>query len=680
VAAMEHETTPVLIVGGSLVGLSAAVFLAWRGVPVVLVERHAGSAVHPRAIGYTTRTLELFRTVGITLPPSSLGAGPPRRARVQSLAGTWFEEYPWTPRDDDPDAGSSPVQGTAIAQDRLEPILRTRVADLGADLRLGTELITFSQDDGGVIATLRRADGSQYPLRARYVVSADGATSAVRGALGIPRSGHGVLSVQRSILFRAPIDHYLQRGVVQFEITQPDLRAFLTTYSDGRWVLMLGDDRERSDDEQRQVIRAAVGIADLPVELVTTGRWELAALIADRFSDGRIFLVGDAAHQLPPNRGGYGANTGIEDAHNLAWKLAAVLARESRPQLLATYDAERRPVAWLRHDQIFARKDYQAYLRGPATSTAVIDDAAMELGQLYRSPVLPVADTDLPPARRPDEWHGQPGTRAPHLWVQTAAGTSCSTLDLFGRGWVLLSENGVWQGAVTRAADELAVPVTFVHVGRDAILTGVLTGSAAFTPAYGVSTGGASLVRPDGYIAWRSVSEPLDPATTFITALTGAAMPPPTTDTRLRRLEDIDAITALTATFADAVNHGYRGKQIDLQAVAQVYAPDATYFGGDGEQPIQGLEAIIAVLPIATAAVRFAMHAFLNPTVTIVGDTAAATWLMWIASVIDDDPGAAYLSADLTYTRTPAGWRIQTVRTHDGLRLPAKPQTEARSA
>jgi len=241
---IEHETTPVLIVGGSLVGLSAALFLAWQGVPVVLVERHTGSAVHPRAIGYTTRTLELFRTVGITLPPSVMG--PPRRARVESLAGTWHEEYPWTEHTGDSNIDYSPAQATAIPQDQLEPILRARAAELGADLRLGTELISFSQDDGGVLATLRRVDGSQYPLRAQYMVSADGAASPVREALGIQRSGQGLLSVQRSILFRAPLDQYLERGVVQFEITQPDLQAFLTTYADGRWVLMLSDDRELS--------------------------------------------------------------------------------------------------------------------------------------------------------------------------------------------------------------------------------------------------------------------------------------------------------------------------------------------------------------------------------------------------------------------------------------------------
>src|SRR5579883_1014792 len=294
------ETAPIVIVGGSLVGLSAAVFLSWRKVPVVLVERHEGSSLHPRAIGYTTRTLELFRAVGVEVPESDHGKGPPRRARVESLAGRWYEEYPWTaPTGKKAAVDLSPSHATAIAQDRLEPLLRRRALELGADLRLGTELLGFTQDDAGVVARVRRRnDGHEYTIRAQYLLAADGATSPVREALGIRRSGEGLLSVQHSILFKAPLDEYLRQGVVQFEIEQPGFNAFLTTYSDGRWVLMLADDVERDAAEQRRVVQKAIGRTDVPIELVTQGRWELAALIANRFSAGRVFLAGDAAHQL----------------------------------------------------------------------------------------------------------------------------------------------------------------------------------------------------------------------------------------------------------------------------------------------------------------------------------------------------------------------------------------------
>jgi putative polyketide hydroxylase len=290
---------------------------------------------------------------------------------------------------------------------------------------------------------------------------------------------------------------------VQFEIEQPGPKAFLTTYFDGRWVLMLSDDRDRTEDEQRAVICQAVGIPDLPVELITSGRWELAALIADRFSSGRVFLAGDAAHQLPPNRGGFGANTGIEDAHNLAWKLTAVLSGASSPELLDTYDGERRPIAWLRHEQIFARADFKAYLDTEQPNTPVIDEVAMELGQLYRSTAVVGATEELPRALRPDQWAGQPGTRAPHLQLSTPSG---STLDLFQQTWVLMSEDGRWTQAATDVAAALGVELRFVHIGGD-----VKTEEPqAFPTAFGLEPDGASLVRPDGYIAWRSVRSPDD--------------------------------------------------------------------------------------------------------------------------------------------------------------------------
>lgn len=512
------EQTQVLIIGGSLVGLAAAVFLAWRGVPVVVVEKHRGSSAHPRAIGFTTRTMEHFRQVGVEVPASLQGMKPPRRARVESLSGNWIEEYPWTPGNRGSyGAEDSPVNAIAITQDRLEPLLRERAVELGAELRLGTELRTFDQDDDGVTAILRERDGHDYRLRAQYVVAADGAASPVREALAVGRHGVGSLSVQRSILFRADLDDYLQHGVVQFEIEQPDFRAFLTTYSDGRWVLMLSDDLERDTDQQIQVVQRAIGRTDIAIELVTTGRWDLAGLIADRFSSGRVFLAGDAAHQLPPNRGGFGANTGIDDAHNLAWKLAAVLSRTSQPRLLDSYDAERRPIADLRHDQLFARADYKANLTTPTTDVAVLDDAAIELGQLYRSTAVSGAGADLPPAQRPDQWMGQPGTRAPHLWI-TVDGEERSTLDLFRHTWVLLSEDSRWAAAVT---EQSTVDVTFVNVGTD-----IKTVQAdAFRDAYGVDGGGASLVRPDGYIAWRTVSAPTEPSEVLRDAIAEVAAP-----------------------------------------------------------------------------------------------------------------------------------------------------------
>src|SRR6188768_3002567 len=146
---------------------------------------------------------------------------------------------------------------------------------------------------------------------------------------------------------------------------------------------MFMDDLERDEASLHAAIQLAIGRSDLPVEILTTGRWELSALISDRFAAGRVFLAGDAAHTLPPTRGGFGANTGIHDAHNLAWKLSAVLSGASSAALLDSYDAERRPVAWGRLEQTFARPDYAAYGGEFARDLAILDDEALEFGQIY---------------------------------------------------------------------------------------------------------------------------------------------------------------------------------------------------------------------------------------------------------------------------------------------------------
>lgn len=654
-----NERTAVLVVGGSLVGLSAAVFLASQGVSTVLVERHSGSAVHPRAIGYTTRTMELFRSVGIELPPSTQG-GPPRRARVESLAGSWFEEYPWSPTEFSASTVSdhSPAHASAIAQDALEPILRHRALELGANLRLGTELVSFQDDEDGVSVTLRRRDdGSEYHIRADYLIAADGANSSIRNTLGVGRTGRGLLSVRRSILFRAPeLEQHLRHGIVQFEIEQNGFDAFLTTYSDGRWVLMLNDDRDRSDEEQRDAIRRATGIDDLSVDLITTGRWELSALIADHFSCGRVFLVGDAAHQLPPNRGGYGANTGIGDAHNLAWKLAAVLAGRSETRLLDTYDAERRPVAWLRHDQIFAHDDYKAFGNASAPAEEIIADVAMELGQLYRSAALPHVGPELPAARTPDEWTGQPGTRAPHVWLDGHR----STLDAFGHRWTLVTGSETWRSATDDVSRNLGIRVDILCAAAESEV------ARNVVAAYGLGAGGAALVRPDGYIAWRAVTAPTSRTAALTAALATAAM----AVLRPSAWDDHAAIVDLTARYADAINRGWSGKTVQPELISQIFTEDGTFLH-PGTPPTKGAAAIAAALPEATAHVPFAMHVFLNPVLAIDGDTATGEWLMWLAANGDDDPRAAYLGADIGYTRTAAGWRIRSIAITPGMRLPA---------
>jgi putative polyketide hydroxylase len=527
---MPANSTPVLIVGGGLVGLSAAVFLAARGVRTVLVERHAGSSALPRAIGFMTRTMELYRAAGLgaQIPQVPPGFGRPRRLKVESLAGKWAtEEVAWTPGKPDAGANGRPqpreysiCTAAALAQDQLEPILRSHALQLGADIRLATTLVAFEQDAEGITASLCGRDGSAYPLRADYMIAADGHASPVREALHIDRDGRGVMRTARSILFRAALEQYLESGISQFDIQQPGFEAMLTTYRDardraGRWLLMFADDAQRDECDLKLMVHKAIGRTDLDIEVIASGLWELSALIADRFALGRVFLAGDAAHTLPPARGGYGANTGIEDAHNLAWKLASVLAGASRPQLLDTYDAERRPIAWLRHGQIFARPDYARFATPADRQVPIIDDEAMELGQLYRSDAVIGAREDLPPAQRPDLWAGQPGTRAPHIWVGAAA-RRVSTLDLVQPDWVLLTQDPRWCAAAARATGIVGIPLHCTLIG------GAVENAATmenFCAAFGIGPVGATLIRPDGYVAWRSPDLPPDPVGAIASAL-----------------------------------------------------------------------------------------------------------------------------------------------------------------
>ncbi len=387
------------------------------------------------------------------------------------------------------------MRGAAIPQDKLEPILREATRERGVDLRLGVELLSVLQDAAGVAAEVGdRSTGQAYAIRVSYLIAEDGADSPIREQLGITRLGGGYVRTLRSMLFYCPAaDEALRSAIQQFEIEQPGLKAFVTTYGDGRWVLMFGDDQERTDDELRTAVLWALG-RPIPFEIVTTGHWDMAGRIAERFREGRVFLVGDSAHQLPPTRGGFGANTGIDDAYDLAWRPQRVIEGVSIPALLATYSPEPHSIGWLRHQQTFARPDYTRWVSDILKDEHLYGDAAMELGQLYRSDAIHGAGPELPPAAHPDVWAGQPGTRAPHVWVEYG-GQRVSTLALFTREFVLLTTEPRW----CKSADRIE-GVRAYCVGRDMMFST----AELLTQKFGVSPGAATLIRPDGVVCWRA--------------------------------------------------------------------------------------------------------------------------------------------------------------------------------
>ncbi|MGC4769665.1 FAD-dependent monooxygenase [Micromonospora sp. DT44] len=526
---MNESRVPVLVVGGSLVGLSSALFLAHHGVRCLLVERHPGTSVHPRAVGYYPRTVELLRGVGLeeTVLKAASGFATHRtRAGLVSLAGDELFSHEEMDGDDEL-AGVTPCRLLLLTQDRLEPLLRARAEQLGADLRFGAEMVSFAADDDGVTAeVVEVATGVRHRVRADHLVAADGPRSAVREALGVPRSGRGVLSRHVSIAFTADMAAALRgRRFSVVHVQNPEVRGILVhddTLRMGTLIVEYDPARGESLDDFTDrrctdLVRAAIGVPGLPVEIRSRFPWDMAQQTANRYVDGRVLLAGDAAHVIPPT-GGYGANTGIADAHNLAWKLAAVLAGTARPALVETYDAERRPVGELAAAQGSLQLAVRSRTATEAEQKAVLDAQAVTMGYRYGAPDDRVAD--------PGTRHAETGTRAPHV-VLVHGGRTTSTLDLFGNGFTLLAGAGGadWCTAASTAAAGLGVRLAAHRVVPAGVASGpdiLHDAEGAFGAAYALADDGAVLVRPDGFVAWRSDGSQPGPAGTGADRVTAA--------------------------------------------------------------------------------------------------------------------------------------------------------------
>ena len=498
---MAHEEIPVLIVGGSLVGLSSAMLLGHHGVASLSVERHAGTAIHPRAGHFQLRTMEMLRQVGLEdeVRAASLLTYHPSGGinAVESLAGREIGVY--VKELNEGVEGFSPTVRVFVNQDVLEPIIRRRAIELGATVRNRIEAVDLEQDDSGVTVTLRDLDSDEeHTVRARYVIAADGNRSPMRGRLGIGMEGYGELSRSITIYFRADCARLLEgrnQGVIY--VHNPALRGFFRldrTGGTGFLVInTVGEDVTRpeavnvsdglTEERARELLRAAIGTPDVEMEVLDVAHWRAESNVATTMRAGRVFLAGDAAHVVPPN-GGYGGNTGAQDALNLAWKLAAVVKGEAGEALLDSYDAERRPLGRLTVEQAYTRYATRVVPeRGTDDAEPFVDDLTMEIGLVMRSgAVIADGQDDGALHMHPTQIRGRPGTRAPHVGL----GDDRSTLDLFGGDFALL------RGPQAPDAD---VPA--------GVAQHVIT-AAGFPDAYGISPAGATLVRPDGVVGWRS--------------------------------------------------------------------------------------------------------------------------------------------------------------------------------
>jgi putative polyketide hydroxylase len=508
------DSTSVLIVGGSLNGLTMAMLLARRHVPCLVLERHPRTSIQYKFRGISPRSMEIYRSAGIEADIRARDLIDDRSASVARMKNLAHSEVSWQWM---PPADTSDISSTSAAtcdQDQLEPILRAHAERQGAGVRFNTELVSFTQSRDEVVARTRdRSTGAVSGVRAQYLIGADGTQSAVREALGIRRHGPGVLQHWMNVIFEADLPSVIDGRAIRSAFVT-DINGTLVPRGDGRWLMavqFVPDRGERVEDftpdHCRDLIRRGAGRADLKVDIVDVRPWDAAAAVADRYQEGRVLLVGDSAHVMPPT-GGFGGNTGIQDAHNLAWKLDAVVNGAARPELLETYDTERRPIADRTVAQSLAR--LQAWFKDPSRKLPpperIRDDNAVIFG--YRYPAGAFVDDGRSGAddlfEDPRNPSGRPGSRAPHL-VVTHNAAPVSTIDLFADRWVLISgrDGNGWSDCVRRSSASRALGVEWYGIQPAGNLEDV---ADRFSTAYGVGTDGAVLIRPDGFVAWRHVA------------------------------------------------------------------------------------------------------------------------------------------------------------------------------
>ncbi len=543
---------PVLVVGAGPVGLTLATDLAWRGVNCLLVEPRTSINPHPRAISIGVRSMEHFRRLG--LDQKVIEAGVPREQRldvvyVTRMLGREIHRFP-IPSIDDlvirrdelaseiPETTASPFYKTWTAQAPLERVLDAHVtAQAGVEFRRGWRLQSYTELDECVEALLvQDTTGRQEKIVADFLVGCDGANSPVREGLGVTLTGRGALGAALGLYFRAPglrARLGAKAGVMYWTLA-PGCGGTIYTIDGGdEWVFnrYFSPGEKPYIDDPVALIKAAIG-EDLHVELISALDWTPRQLVAGSYGARRTFLAGDACHLFVPT-GGFGMNTGIGDAADLAWKIEATLAGWGGPGLMASYDRERRSIGiqntleaadnYSRSGDIFLavqdiEHDGESGERTRASIAAALSPKikhfapiGVHLGYHYDGSPIIIPDGTQPPTFNAASYKPttRPGHRAPHAWMKDGR----STLDLFGRGFVLLSfgDRPDNFASLIDAARGRGLPLT-----HNSIDDGVT--AATYEQKH-------CLVRPDGHVAWRSDHSPNDP-TYIIDIVRGAVACP----------------------------------------------------------------------------------------------------------------------------------------------------------
>ncbi|MBP0625201.1 FAD-dependent monooxygenase [Cupriavidus consociatus] len=520
------QRIPVLIVGGGPVGLAMAILLQRFGIEFVLLERNSSTTTHPKARGTWVRTMEIFRQWGLedAMKRHGLPDGSDCWAFSESMSGREFGRTA-----PEPNLGHSPTWKVIQSQDTVEVELLA-LAQKGKVGRIlyGHEFLTLEQTDSGVFVTSRETtSGEVTTWEAQYLIGADGAGSVIRRQVGIEMRGPANMAVMANEYWQADLSHIPRIGCTggwrmpTHGVAADPTMTVLNANGKDRWLTLLRvgtevDERlgERSDDEVVRIARAAAGLPELDVKVINRSVWRLSRQVAAQYRKGRVILAGDAAHRFPPS-GGFGMNSGIQDAHNLAWKLAFVLRGQASPRLLDTYDSERRPIAEsnadfsIRNGVRFQRAD-EALLSGNLDRISFwIHDAdnhlhsvGQSLGFCYEDGALiPDGTTRNTVSSRYYVPSDRPGARFPHFWLdQTRVNSS---LDWFDKNFVLVAgaKADEWVAAAHSVAAKTGRPIEVRQLEDSHEKDGLLLGMR-----------GAVLVRPDGHVAFRMPWTPSDPA------------------------------------------------------------------------------------------------------------------------------------------------------------------------
>lgn len=547
------EQVPVLIIGGGITGLSAALFLLKHGIKLIVIEKHKGVSTHPRSRGFDIRTMELYRELGLSetirkagevlAPAWGIHTNKSLAAYLKKAKPKIGIKSPVLLKGLESLAALTPEVAARCTQDIAEPILLAAAKERGAEILFNTEMLSFTQDGTKVTTIVRdRETGVEKIIQANYMIAADGAKSSIIETLGIPTTGKGALGNLLNIYFKADVSQNIQgKEFSILRINEPHMKGLLASINNtDRWVFHLHYDpaKDHVADMNNEALvlklQQVIGLPDIKISIITILPWQPTVKVATEMQQGRVFLAGDSAHIMTPY-GGKGASSGIQDVHNLAWKLAYVVQEKASPKLLETYSMERQPIG-LRYATASGNmadryglikkvifKFYWAFISVIALSFFRLQKLfpqipMLQLGELLGLPEYQYSSAAIvfDPSYKVKYGYiksgllkAQPGTRVPHLSV-VHEGLQISTLDLLGENFVLFTgtDNDQWKQAASDAILHFKMNIPVYSIGHTGDL---IYNKGAINDILGVTTG-AVLVRPDGFVGWRCKNTPENPS------------------------------------------------------------------------------------------------------------------------------------------------------------------------